>query len=596
MNKRIYVVLTTAIIGLAIFALMLTLSDAQMQGNGPPYVYANGRFGFGLSDSASHALVNDKPTYLNAGWYWDWAARGSSQLPPLDYVQTIRLHPVISGGVQIGYTASPTGSALRAATQAQPGAIWFVGNEPDCHAMDNMHSEWYARAYHDMYQQLKAADPTAQVGFGSIVQPTPMRLLYLQRVLDTYQAEYGEMLPTDLWVTHSYILCEDCYPNNPPSEPFAWGACYVPDWPSQTASEQVSATFYSVYDHWNTDIFASRIITLRRWMADHGYRDQPLLISEYGVLFYDALLQGTLHQDPDTVNREFMQQTFDWMRTASDPDIGYPEDDNRLVQRWAWFSLEHGGYPGGSLFNPSTNEPEYVGTVYHDYATQITPTTELHLLPRQPRFYDPPGNTFSVTLRVLVANSGNIATNGTAAVNLYFPASLSITEPYTTVYAPPLACCGGHAEVSVTLRDLPRKNYVYRFNFPGQDPAQGVEQTMGPELHAAARSAVLISNRLPVTATVTAVLTNDGEIATDAPITVTFYESSTSALIPFAITTTEAVTAGGKVVVQASWKDLPQGIHRYCVAAETKTERTAPRCSFVWINPQYLEYIPLLRK
>ncbi len=595
MNKKSYLILAISLLGIVLFTSLRTLGDAQMQNNGPPYIYANGRFGFGLSDSAGHAKINDKPAYLNAGWYWDWAARGNTQLPPLRYAQTIRLKPILTGSKQIGYTATPTGTALIAAAQAQPGSIWFVGNEPDCTAMDNMHSEWYARAYHDMYVQIKAADPTAQVGFGSIVQPTKMRLLYLQRVLDTYQAEYGELPPTDLWVTHSYILCEDCYPTPHSGDPFAWGACYVPDWPSQNAGRGIT-TYYSVYDHWDVNIFASRIITLRQWMADRGYRNQPLLISEYGILFYDALIQGTLHQDPDAVNREFMQQTFDWMRTARDPDIGYPEDDNRLVQRWAWFSLEHGGYPGGSLFNPATNEPEYVGTVYHEYAQQVTPTVELLLLPKEPLFDDPPGATFSVTLQVEVANAGNIATEGQTAVNLYIPMTSSITQPYTTVYAPPLDCCGGHATATVTLHNQSRQDTTYCFNFPGRDPEQGVCGSWNVGLRIAMLNTPILSHSVPVTVPVHARITNEGEINTGEPVTVTFYESRTTSLIPFAVITTPVVTAGGTVTATALWPNLMAGQHPYCVTAKTVTGETAQKCSFAWINPPHRVYLPLIKK
>ncbi|NBD34933.1 MAG: hypothetical protein GVY30_02915, partial [Chloroflexi bacterium] len=263
-----------ALLGLALLFLGSgTLRSAPGQADGPPYSYPNGRFGFGMTRSASDAQEGDKPGYLNAGWYWDWSARGASQLPPLTYFQTVRFKPVKSDGEQVGYTASPTGTQLLAAIAEQPGATWLIGNEPDCHTMDNMRSDWYAYAYHDMYHIIKEADPTAKIAAGNIVQPTQQRFMYLDRVLDAYEEAYGESLPADLWSTHSYILCEKCYPYKAPGEPFAWGACWVPDWPSYGASYEI-ATFYSVYDHWDMAIFKDRLIDFRQWMYDNGYRNQ----------------------------------------------------------------------------------------------------------------------------------------------------------------------------------------------------------------------------------------------------------------------------------------------------------------------------------
>ena len=249
---------------------------------------------------------------------------------------TVRLKPVLSNTIQVGYTASPTGTALLSAIARQPGAIWLIGNEPDCNAMDNMRSEWYARAYHDVYYFIKAADPTAKIAAGNIVQPTRQRFMYLNNVLATYQAEYGEPLPTDLWSIHSYILCEKCYPYNISSEPFAWGACWVPDWPSRTASEPY-ATFYSVYDHWNMDIFTSRIETFRQWMYDNGYRNHPLIIPEYGILSM-KIWSAAIHLRYQ--NREFMYAGFDWMLVPASI-TGY-----RLTTGdWSglgWFRSRHG--------------------------------------------------------------------------------------------------------------------------------------------------------------------------------------------------------------------------------------------------------------
>ncbi len=408
----------------------------------PPY--NNGRFGFGFTGTGG-GPENYNVAMLNAGWYWDWGATAASRIPPLEYMRTIRLKPVKSGSTQIGYTASPTGTTLLNRIAAAPGATWLIGNEPDCVNMDNMQSQWYARAYHDLYTTIKRADPTAQVVAGSIVQPTLQRFMYLDRVLATYQQEYGEPLPTDMWATHSYILCENCYPIKVEGEPFAWGACWVPDWPSSTSSKPY-ATFYSVYDHWKIDVFAQRMVAMRQWMYDNGYRNHPLIITEYGILFYNGLVYSDATYDAK--NQEFMYGGFDWMQSARDPLLGYAPDDNRLVQRWAWFSLDHDDwYMGGALFDYRTHQPTALGTSFGAYTTQVTPTPQLFPLSVS-ESGDPTsgGESMTATLSATIANAGNISLSSPATATFFNknnPAEIIAQEPITG-----LGCCGDYVSVT----------------------------------------------------------------------------------------------------------------------------------------------------
>ncbi len=97
---------------------------------------------------------------------------------------------------------------MRAAVLANPGATWLIGNEPDSPVQDNLLPELYARAYHHLYTLIKSYDATARIGAGGIVQPTPLRFQYLDRVLAAYRAYYHQTLPADLWNIHSYILRE----------------------------------------------------------------------------------------------------------------------------------------------------------------------------------------------------------------------------------------------------------------------------------------------------------------------------------------------------------------------------------------------------
>lgn len=68
---------------------------------------------------------------------------------------------------------------------------------------------------------------------------------------------------------------------------------------------------------------------------------------------------------PERVIR-FLTATFDCFLTAADPELGYPDDNYRLVQRWCWFSLDASDdyYPTGRLVDPTTAEMTAVGEAW----------------------------------------------------------------------------------------------------------------------------------------------------------------------------------------------------------------------------------------
>ncbi len=124
----------------------------------------------------------------------------------MQYFRMIRLSQT---GVDT-YNVSPSLVEIDAIAEADPGAVWLVGNEPDRRVyQDAMEPLAYAVAYHDIYQALKQADPTAQVFAGNIVQSTPLRLKYLDLVLQAYQSRYNTFMPVDGWGIHAFILNEE---------------------------------------------------------------------------------------------------------------------------------------------------------------------------------------------------------------------------------------------------------------------------------------------------------------------------------------------------------------------------------------------------
>ena len=245
---------------------------------------------------------------------------------------------------------SPALERIRLAAQANPGSLWLIGNEPDVKWQDNVTPERYATLYNELHGAIKAADPTAQVAIGGVSQPTPLRMAYLDRVLAAYRAQFGAEMPVDVWNVHAFILRE---------ERGSWGV----DIPPGIDVDQ--GQLYEIADHNNLDTFRRQITDFRRWMAERGLRDKPLIVTEYGIL-----MPASYGFPPDVVSG-FLVDTFDYFLTARDPELGYPADDNRLVQAFNWFSIADTTYPTSNLFDPETRNVSPVGETFKAYVSGL---------------------------------------------------------------------------------------------------------------------------------------------------------------------------------------------------------------------------------
>ena len=238
---------------------------------------------------------------------------------------------------------------LESMVDAHPGALWLVGNEPDCIWQDNVLPEAYAAIYHQIYTAIKARDPSALVSPGGIVQPTPLRLQWLDRVLQAYASQNeGALMPVDVWNIHNAILRE---------ARGEWGADIPPGF-----DDIDTGVLREVADNDRLDIFTQQIWDFRAWMAGKGYAGYPLIVTEFGIL-----MPVEFGFDQARVNT-FMDGAFAFLRTATSSapgTLGDPTDGNRLVQRWAWFSLDV------PPWNQTTNEG-FNGNLFDPYTTSIT--------------------------------------------------------------------------------------------------------------------------------------------------------------------------------------------------------------------------------
>jgi len=288
---------------------------------------------------------------LHAGWYL--------ADPRLDPPRPSGMEPVFLVQLRDSKTdPSFLVQYLAPYVQANPGFLWLIGNEPDREIyQDGLLPSQYATLYHTAYHFLKQEDPTCQVAIGGIVQPTPLRLQYLDMILDSYQSQFGEKIPVDVWNIHNQILRE---------KRGSWGA-EIP--PGISADE---GRLYTIGDNDNIEIFKQHIIDFRQWMVVNGERDKPLILSEFGVLMPEE------HGFDETRVKNFMNEAFDFLLTAKSNTLGYAEDDNHLVQKWAWYSLddlmwdsETGEGFNGNLFNSDTLGITEFGAYFGAYTQAI---------------------------------------------------------------------------------------------------------------------------------------------------------------------------------------------------------------------------------
>jgi hypothetical protein len=67
----------------------------------------------------------------------------------------------------------------------------------------------------------------------------------------------------------------------------------------------------------------------------------------------------------------FMYDTYDFMLNAADHQTGYPADGNRLVQRWAWYSLGDDVYPTGNLIDLDTGDLTGIGEAHQEFVSRL---------------------------------------------------------------------------------------------------------------------------------------------------------------------------------------------------------------------------------
>lgn len=346
-NKIIAKIIFVMLISLLLLSSGKSTSQASLVEN-------NCRFGVGVP----RAFDENDLSILKVGGYINWGFKNNYSLSgKTDYIRMFRV-----SDYQNRYSIALEN--VESIVTNNPGSYIIIGNEPDTlyENQDGVEPELYAERYYELATKIRKYDPSAKIGFGTIVQPSPIRIRYLDRAWEKLVSLAGDRLSAsrliDFWTIHSFIL------NEFPDE---WGVGIPPGFEFDYSD---AVHISDLQDTHSIDIFIERIRNFRAWMVENGERNKPLWISEYGSLLpsIDPPTGPNLSNVSDEDTAKFMIDTFDYLLNGQDTEIGLPFDQYRLVQRWFWYSLNDLRCKfGGSLYDTDTGKLTTVGKAFVDY-------------------------------------------------------------------------------------------------------------------------------------------------------------------------------------------------------------------------------------
>jgi hypothetical protein len=349
---------------------------------------------------------------------------------------------------------------------ANPGHLWLVGNEVDrVFWQDDIMPALYAEAYHDIYQFIKARDPSAMVAISGLVEVTPGRLQYLDIVWNSYLKKYKVPMPVDVWNMHVYILPEIKANGASSSAAVALGTD-----PSLAILESGNnpalcsqANVYCYAEHDDTGIFLQQVRAMRQWMKNHGLQNKPLILSEFSLLYpYDGNTPCFLMDEfggcftPTRVSN-YMVETLAILESETDTALGYPQDDYRLVQQWLWFAMNDNSEDTPNALvdlHPTTGAPTKLSTIGEVYRDEIESTDfDINLLLSSVS-NTAVSNSTSAVISAEVRNNGGLTTSNSFTVSFYSNAALTNLIGQVVIPADLSGCAIEGQTVSVTWNGL----------------------------------------------------------------------------------------------------------------------------------------------
>ena len=377
------------------------------------------RIGYGVTTAPDGSSPSNIEEYavapsLGAGWYLNWSTNPNPKRPDgIQYAQMIRVHQTKSCGDRyrdydnrancplLDTYSTISNDRLAQIAANNRGALYLIGNEiervdwGDNAGQDENTPEVYAVAYHDLYTQIKALDPTAKVAIGGVIQVTELRLQWLQRTWDEYKRLYGEPMPVDVWNAHFFAIREVSN---------SWGAdipAGLIDPARRSGPDELRQTgeYAGELDpakHGDVEELKRQAYRFREFMAnlEPSQQDKPLIVTEYGLLYHNTTIcepyrqlfnttgsctvagsdpngpRAKWHELDEEAPVEYMINSFDFFLNEKNCDVGYAADDCRLVQKWNWYSLDDKSgifNEYTKLIDPQTSEITATGRAFRDW-------------------------------------------------------------------------------------------------------------------------------------------------------------------------------------------------------------------------------------
>lgn len=321
------------------FFLWMTFLPPVTYAAGPKYTMRQ-RFGVGSDGGEAMKMQGN-------GWYFSWSYLGGKKLN-----NQIEFMGMLGAGGGADFPPQPAPENPESATcqwyknfilstgkEYYPdGMLWTIGNEIGWD--DGRTPEQYADDFVKWRACLKSINSTYQVGTGALVSlhhKLPRDSVqgcssnpavdggkayftkYINRLKNVYQ-----VIP-DFVVNHAYTYCR-------------------PGW--QTAAN-----------------FKTEIAEQRQLMKDLGLQNVDLIINEWANFSDESMA--------------YLKETVAYLMNATNASTGHPGDENRLVQRWAWFIFvntdDHPEWEKAWLYNSHTGDLTALGYAYKSMIPDPSP-------------------------------------------------------------------------------------------------------------------------------------------------------------------------------------------------------------------------------
>lgn len=493
---------TVTILGLLAVALVLLVfsqSSILQEGNGAASAlaqnpnsseatFANCRYGASPLDRAHTPVISD----IGAGWYLNFQAMppaGNEPANGAEFAHMIDVHQKKCG--EECYLPAyefnpPLNAAFAKYIRNNRGGKYIAGNETDRIGQGETHPDIYAAAYHEIYNFVKSNDPSAQVAITALVQFTPNRQQYLDKVWNSYIQQFGTYMPVDIWTMHVYVLPElmadGVTPNGIANIALGTDKSLGKREAGGNSGLCSDSDVYCFAEHDDLEVFKEHVVAMRTWMKKHGQQNKPLQITEFSILYpYEDDGPTCYLQDeygncftPDRVTK-FMNAAFDYLKAKKDPTIGYPLDDHRLVQQWMWFSVYY-AHEGSSsnLINKDLTSYTKMGQNFKNYVAGESRYKNLAVDQVADVAVATNGAaTVTANISVTFRNKGNEAVSTPFTVTFYKNANLT-GEIGSVVIDPTIYGCASQAyTATVSWPGLTRGKHSY---YAYLDSGQAVDE------------------------------------------------------------------------------------------------------------------------